>query len=214
MTTPFTPNIPNTGQSLGITKNPIRNNFTAIVEDLDKNHIAIDATGRGKHKFLQMPVTTVPTVAANEVGVWSETVTTESVLFQKPNAAGPFVGFTSKTGTTVVPINATTTLFNPNSLLDATRKTVYGVFYAYDQVTPANFSALVFVFVHAGLSTILSYPVFPVASTPGGAVTFSFNASTGAQTSYLTTDLINIQCFLNYGAGTTIKWTFTPWYIE
>jgi hypothetical protein len=69
----FTPNIPASGQSLGATRDLIRNNFSTIDTTLAVNHIAMNASGQGKHKFLQMPVQgSAPATAASEIGLYSK----------------------------------------------------------------------------------------------------------------------------------------------
>ena len=69
----FTAGQPENGQSLGASKVPIRDNFTAIVADLGINHVAINLGDQGKHKFLQMPEqASAPTTAANEGGLYTK----------------------------------------------------------------------------------------------------------------------------------------------
>ena len=67
--------LPNSGQSLGQTRQAIHDNFQLIQSTFDANHIDFDATGPGKHKFLQMPVQALdPTTLANEGGFYVKTL--------------------------------------------------------------------------------------------------------------------------------------------
>lgn len=69
----FSADVPISGDTLGSTRDRIRNNFQqiAIVEAV--NHVAFNAVGKGKHKFLQMPIqSTAPTTLANENGFYSK----------------------------------------------------------------------------------------------------------------------------------------------
>lgn len=45
----FTPNIPNTGQSLGQTKNPIRGNFLNYFNTISVDHVEPNLSGAGEH---------------------------------------------------------------------------------------------------------------------------------------------------------------------
>lgn len=45
----FTPNIPVSGQSLGQTRDPIRNNFTNYNNVISQDHVAPNNSGEGKH---------------------------------------------------------------------------------------------------------------------------------------------------------------------
>ena len=69
----YTPNIPQTGQSLGSTRDPIRTNFQQIDAVNSINHESFDTANKGKHKFLQMPEqSTAPTTAADEGGLYTK----------------------------------------------------------------------------------------------------------------------------------------------
>lgn len=71
------------GDDLASSKNPIRTNFQIIQTDFAVNHVAFDATGEGKHKFLQMPEqASAPTTAADEGGVYTKSATGTNLFFR------------------------------------------------------------------------------------------------------------------------------------
>lgn len=86
----FTPNIPVSGQTLGITRDPIRNNFLNYYNTMSTNHNAPDASGAGKHKFVEMPVQgTDPTTLAGEGGLFTKSLSsdpTKSILYYQRDA--------------------------------------------------------------------------------------------------------------------------------
>lgn len=73
----YTPDIPVIGDSLGGTRDRIRENFQVIKTYEAVNHVGIGETGAGKHKFLQMPETnlqtpsTPPATSANEGALYT-----------------------------------------------------------------------------------------------------------------------------------------------
>jgi hypothetical protein len=86
----FTPNIPASGQSLGNSRPQILNNFAILRSTLAVNHNDVNASGNGKHKFLQMPAQgSAPTTAANEMGLYCRTVTgAATALFFRDQSNG------------------------------------------------------------------------------------------------------------------------------
>ena len=67
-------NVPLTGQSLGVTRVPINDNFTVIAADFAVDHVAYNTTNEGKHKQVTMPVSAgAPPTAAGEVALFSRT---------------------------------------------------------------------------------------------------------------------------------------------
>lgn len=52
--------LPNSGQSLGVTRVPINTNFSLIQSVFALNHIGFNLTGAGKHKFVEMPEQSPP----------------------------------------------------------------------------------------------------------------------------------------------------------
>lgn len=117
----FTPGVPDTGQTLGGTKDLIRNNFsslrTTITNASQPNHIDVNNTGAGKHIFVQMPVQTPGAAnlpAANEGGLITQTATGRSELFYARDADTTRIQLTCGTpvtaqnGTSFLPAIATT----------------------------------------------------------------------------------------------------------
>jgi len=72
MPTTFTTGVPYDGQSLGNSKSLVRNNFTNYKENMEINHASIGSADFGKHKYLQMPETTIPDTAVDEAGFYSK----------------------------------------------------------------------------------------------------------------------------------------------
>lgn len=71
----YTNSIPIAGESLGSTRDRVRGNFEEIAAVEAINHIAFNAVGKGKHKYLQMPEVTasgvgVPVTLPNEGGLY------------------------------------------------------------------------------------------------------------------------------------------------
>ncbi len=84
--------LPNSGQSLGVTRIPINTNFSIIQSVFDKNHIDFNATsGPGKHKLIQFPIVQAssPGTAAGEVALYTKNVTgaVPEIFFQPQSTA-------------------------------------------------------------------------------------------------------------------------------
>lgn len=82
--------LPNSGQSLGASRPLINTNFQLIQSVFDQNHIDFDATGAGKHKFVQMPQqgSAAPT-AAGDLAIYSKAGTSGSQLYMiRDNTSG------------------------------------------------------------------------------------------------------------------------------
>ncbi len=118
----FTANLPQTGQSLGVTRQPILNNFASLRNTIsagsgnpgagDKpNHIDVNNTGPGKHIFVEMPVQ-LPTVnnlpLANEGGMITQTISGKSELFYVRDAINTYY---QMTGPSTVATNGCAPLF-------------------------------------------------------------------------------------------------------
>ncbi len=67
--------LPNSGQSLGVTRIPINTNFSLIQSVFALNHVGFNSgANSGKHKFVQMPAqATSPGTAAAETAIYSRT---------------------------------------------------------------------------------------------------------------------------------------------
>lgn len=92
----FTPNIPGVNQSLGVSRPLIVGNFSAISTALAVNHVALNSSGAGKHKFVQMPVQgSAPAAAANEGVLYTKTQLAISNLFWKRDASATEIQLTN-----------------------------------------------------------------------------------------------------------------------
>lgn len=92
--------IPNSGQSLGVTRVPINTNFSLIQSVFAENHIGFNFTGAGKHKFVVMPNQTVaPATLAGEAALYSKQGVagpgTSEIYMIRDNNAGTEVALTS-----------------------------------------------------------------------------------------------------------------------
>ena len=71
--------LPNSGQTLGASRPFINTNFSLIQSVFDVNHVDFNATGAGKHKFVQIPVGS-PTNVAGEGTLYTVTLGGETQL--------------------------------------------------------------------------------------------------------------------------------------
>jgi hypothetical protein len=73
----FTPGIPNTGQSLGSTRDAIRDNFTNYFDTMSVNHVAPNGTPQGtqgKHTFAEFVAQSAdPSTTPSETTLYSKT---------------------------------------------------------------------------------------------------------------------------------------------
>ncbi len=67
--------VPQSGQTLGQTRVPFRTNFTVISDAFQVDHVAYNAAGQGKHKWVTFPVQTQATAQAAliypDIGLYS-----------------------------------------------------------------------------------------------------------------------------------------------
>lgn len=88
--------LPNSGQSLGQTRDGIRTNFNLIRSTVDQNHVDFDLANAGKHTCVQIPVlAAIPAnpippggLVAGEATIYAKTSGGESQLFATPDASG------------------------------------------------------------------------------------------------------------------------------
>ena len=67
----YTTDIPQSGDTLGGTRDRIRTNFEEIATVMAENHVAFNNADEGKHKFLQMPVqASAPATGASEAAFY------------------------------------------------------------------------------------------------------------------------------------------------
>lgn len=133
-------NIPQATDQLSISQNDILNNFASIGSWAAINHIGFDATGAGKHSFIQFPTVQGSDIAtaAGEVALYTKTgVTNVPALFFRgqSNATVGSGGFTEygsgATGWTRLPSGilikwgyTSNTLPNPSTIVFPTGATI------------------------------------------------------------------------------------------
>lgn len=83
--------VPNTGQTLGGTRDQIRTNINLLKNSLAVNHVDLGLSNVGKHKFVEMPVGSLPAgLIAGEGTLYTKNATTfpavtEASLFYTPD---------------------------------------------------------------------------------------------------------------------------------
>ena len=111
----YTPNIPQSGLSLGRTRDAIRDNFANYYNTISTNHVSPDQAGAGKHKFLQMPLqNSDPTTAANELAYFTKLVNGVAYTHLRQPNNGAVIQISGKTPTSVANKGST---FLPGGLL-------------------------------------------------------------------------------------------------
>ena len=77
--------LPNSGQSLGVTRAQIRENFNLIQQTFDRNHYDFDAANQGKHSVIQTPEQiTFPATPANEGQLLAREYNSKTELAWRP----------------------------------------------------------------------------------------------------------------------------------
>ena len=86
----FTPNIPASGQSLGQTRQAILNNFAILRSTIAVDHVDVNASGNGKHKYVHLTdqSASIPTTAANELVFFNKLVSGTARLFLRQPSSG------------------------------------------------------------------------------------------------------------------------------
>jgi hypothetical protein len=135
---------PNSGQTLGQTRDQIRTNSDLLKAAIEVNHVALGLADVGKHKFVVMPVQgAAPTTAAGEAATYSKNVGGASQLFFiRDNTAGTEFQFTA--GDTSLATFSTNTAYAANhsggwTFLPGGMIIQYGV-----RSTPGNSGAITF----------------------------------------------------------------------
>lgn len=100
--------IPNSGQSLGQTRNGIRQNFVDIDTAFTIDHVSYNAAGQGKHNKVTLPVQVADaTTLANEMAIYTKNVAGNPALFLRNFNNGTVVDWTTatkaNTGTLTLP---------------------------------------------------------------------------------------------------------------
>lgn len=83
-------NVPLSGQSLGVTLNPINQNFSVIDTDFSVDHVPYNTSGEGKHNKVTLPVqASSPVFAAGDNGVYNLALSAVNEIYlHKQSAAG------------------------------------------------------------------------------------------------------------------------------
>lgn len=112
----FTPDIPQSGETLGGTRSKINANFQQIGVALAVNHAGFGASGEGKHNLIQMPTitstATTPTTNATENALYTDGSPVN--MYWRPASDGTAVQMTT---TTAVTNGATGCTFLPGGLV-------------------------------------------------------------------------------------------------
>jgi len=90
-------NVPLTGQTLGVTRVPINQNFSVIGSTFEVDHVGYNLTNQGKHNKVTMPVQSpAPVTAAGEVALFSQTSSLTNVpeIAWRRQSSGSVVEFT------------------------------------------------------------------------------------------------------------------------
>lgn len=88
----FTPNLPNTGQSLGFTKTPIRDNLAVLRSTIAINHYDVNDPLAGKHKFSVYPRQgTDPATTSTECALYSKLINaTTNAVFRSQSSGSVY----------------------------------------------------------------------------------------------------------------------------
>lgn len=167
MSTPFTPGIPTTGQSLGITKFPIQNNFTALREAIDANHGGIGTTQRGLHIYLQMPEqSSPPPTQPNQGALYTKEVVGQTQLFWRQENSGGEFGWINIKDTLNLAPNDTTV----KTLMDFTGYPDFsGTFCLRERTAPSYITDVLLVNYNGGVLSIGCYNSVLGNGLPGSA---------------------------------------------
>lgn len=85
----FTAGQPTDGEKLGVSKVPIRNNLDGLAQTIAVDHVALNNSGQGKHKFVRMPnQASIPAdLIALEGTLYTKLVAGVTQLFYSPDAS-------------------------------------------------------------------------------------------------------------------------------
>jgi hypothetical protein len=83
-------NVPLTGQSLGVTRVPINQNFSVIDTAFSVDHVSYNTSGQGKHNQVTLPVQAgAPTFATGDNGIYNLALSgVNEIYLHKQSAAG------------------------------------------------------------------------------------------------------------------------------
>ena len=86
-------NVPLTGQTLGVTRVPINNNFSVIGSTFEVDHVGYNLTDQGKHAKITMPSQgAVPSFSAGEIGLFNQNAAPTNIndIWLARGAAAPY----------------------------------------------------------------------------------------------------------------------------
>jgi len=91
----FTPNIPQSGQSLGNSRTQVLNNFASLRATMAANHVDVNLTNPGWHTYIKWSVqASDPTTGANEINEYVKVVGGVAKKFlATPSAGAIFVTY-------------------------------------------------------------------------------------------------------------------------
>lgn len=84
----YTLGFPTVGQSLGNSRVDVLNNWQAIYDTIQQNHIPLNTVGQGKHQAIQIVASSAPATAANEIGLFSNSVSGSMRLVMRQASSG------------------------------------------------------------------------------------------------------------------------------
>lgn len=207
----FTPNVPNTGQSLGETKNPIRNNFSILRNTIAENHYDVNNPNFGKHGTLIMPVVgnsdfpNPPTTLALEGALYTKEEppsSGETQLYYRRESNGIQTGMAFLSGSVIVA--------GPSlgiTLKDFTGSpNCYGIFEARVNTTINEVRCMQMIYVISG-----TYNDYYFVNGSGA---LQINTGTGSAD----TGFVGPLMIIGMGAGITypctVSWTFSGYYFS
>ena len=98
----FTPNVPSSGQSLGNSRSQILNNFAILRSTIAVDHVDVNDSGNGKHKFCHLKTQgAAPTTDANEGAIYTKTSGSNAVLFYRVTSNGQEIQLTGNTNNAI-----------------------------------------------------------------------------------------------------------------
>lgn len=113
--------VPNSGQSLGQTRDQLRNNIQSLKDSLAQNHVDLDNVNVGKHNFCQYPEQgTPPTTAVNEGATYciQDPISNDAQLYyRKENCTGAFAAITKDMPITFMGLSAAARINNAGGVV-------------------------------------------------------------------------------------------------
>jgi hypothetical protein len=186
----FTAGQPENGQSLGASKVPIRDNFTAIVADLGVNHVAINLADQGKHKFLQMPEQgSAPTTAANEGGLYTKVGPSpaQTQLFYRAESSGFEYQMTQTIAASTALFATDTNYIAPATTLGGWTFLPGGLLLQYGTIVPTStpgFTAVAYPVTFPSGNPAFCIQITATTTSSNGDQTASLRAGTSASTGF------------------------------